>query len=102
MRSVLRRLSDSSTTVLWLTIKSAAILVVEAKFGGDSDFVANRCERFSNKFFICIWAVDLGCIEECDAFFTGCTNDLNALVSVCGGSVVGANAHAPKSHFRDF
>src|SRR6476620_642798 len=32
----------------------------------------------------------------------GCTNNVDAFVSVCGRSIVGANAHAPESHFRDF
>ena len=64
--------------MLWLTIKSASILVVEAKLASDNDFVAERRERFSYKFFVCIWAVNFGCIKERDAFFVGRTNDLNA------------------------
>src|SRR2546422_1609297 len=38
-----------------------------------------------------------------DALFMGCTNDLDALVSVCGGgAVVGADAHAPRAQFLNF
>src|SRR6266480_4688448 len=104
MRSVLRRLSDASTTflALWSAIQSYCPINREAKLACNNDFVAERRERFSDKLFVCIWAVHFGCIEERDAFVMGCTNDVDALVSVCGGSVVGANTHAPKSHFRDF
>jgi hypothetical protein len=75
--------------VLWLTIKRAAILVVEAKFACDNDFAAERRERLSDKLLVCIWAVNFGCIEERDALFTSFTNDLNALMFVSGRSVVG-------------
>jgi hypothetical protein len=46
--------------------------------------------------------VHFGGIEERDAFFMGCTNDVYALDSVCRRPVVGADAHAPRAHFRDF
>ena len=62
-----------------------ALFDVITKFGGDHDFVAERRERFANKPFIGQWPVNLGGIEERNAFFIGCTNDLNALVYGAGG-----------------
>src|SRR5258705_10395473 len=54
MRSVLRRFRDSSTTF--------RPFIVEAKFGCDSDSVADRRERLSDKLFVCIGTVKFGCI----------------------------------------
>jgi hypothetical protein len=89
--------------VFGLAVKGAAILVVEAKLGCDSDLIANRRERFSDKFFVCIWAVDFSCIEECDPFVVGCANDLDAFDRVCGGSVIGANTPISEtSNFPSF
>ena len=65
--------------MLWLTIKYATILVVETKFACDSDFLAERRERFSDKLFLCIRTVDFGCVKKRDAVFMGCTNDLKCL-----------------------
>jgi hypothetical protein len=78
--------------VLWSTIKStAAFLVIVAKFCGDSDLVANRCEGFSDKLFASIWAVNFSGIKERDAFFVGRPNELNAFGFGCWGAVVGAD-----------
>ena len=74
---------------------------VEAELGGDGDLVADGRERFSDKLFVRVRAVDLGRIEERDALFVGGTNDLDALVPVGRRSVVGADAHAPGADFRD-
>src|SRR6266481_4219149 len=79
-----------------------ALLIVEAKFGCDSDSVADRCERLSDKLFVRVGTVKFGCIEERDAFFMGCTNHPNALIFVGGGYVVAAGIHAAESHCRDF
>ena len=77
----------------------AALFIVEAKFGCDSDSVANRFQRLSDKLFVYVGTVKFGCIEERDAFFTGCTNHPNALILVGGGPVVAAGIHAAESHF---
>src|ERR1700722_16473728 len=82
--------------------KKAASFIVEAKFGCDSNSVSDRRERFSDKLFVCVGAVEFGCIEERDAFFMGCTNHANALILVGCGSVVAAGIHAAESYFRDF
>src|ERR1700740_3033192 len=37
--------------------KKAALFIVEAKFGCDSDSVADRRERLSDKFFVCVGTV---------------------------------------------
>src|SRR5260370_18068348 len=102
MRSVLRRFSDSSTT-FWMCSgrlsSPIAPSILKPNLLAITTLSRERRERFSDKLFVCIWAVNFGRIKERDAFFIGCTNDLNALVSVCGGSVVGADVHAPESYF---
>ena len=80
--------------MLWPAIK-ATCFKVKTKFACDNDFAADRRERFSDKIFVCKRAVDFGCIKERDAFFMSGTNDVDALVSVCGRSVVGAVAGGP-------
>src|SRR6266446_6682650 len=47
-----RSLVNHFPDVLWLTIKSATILVVETKFGCDSDLVAERRERSTSSSFV--------------------------------------------------
>ena len=93
----LQRVLNHFPDVLWSAIKTTACFKVETKFACDNDFVAKRRECFSDKFFVCKWTVNFGGIKERDAFFMGCTNDLNALVSGCGRTVVGADTHAPGS-----
>src|SRR5882757_1682323 len=39
-----------------------ALFIVEAKFGCDSDSVADRRERLSDKLFVCVGTVKFGCI----------------------------------------
>jgi hypothetical protein len=56
--------------VLWSAIQTTRFNV-KPKFGCDSDLVTKRRERFSNKLFVCIGAVDFGGVEERDAFFKG-------------------------------
>ena len=77
----LQRFLDYFLDVLWLAVKSTDHSIVEAEFRCDNDLVAERRERFSDKFLICIWTVNFGCIKERDAFVMGCTNDFDALVS---------------------
>src|SRR5258705_12921485 len=79
-----------------------ALFIVEAKFGCNSDSVADRRERLSDKLFVYVRTVKFGCIEERDAFLMGCTNHPNALILVRGGSGVAAGLHAAESHFSDF
>ena len=43
-------------------------------------------ERFSDKLFACIWAVNFGGIKERDAFFVGGPNVLNAFGFGCWGA----------------
>jgi len=49
--------------------KKAALFIVEAKFGCDSDSVADRRERLSDKLFVYVGTVKFGCIEQRDTFF---------------------------------
>ena len=97
-----QRFLNHFSDVIGLTIKCATILVIEAEFACDRDFIADRRERFSHKLFVRERALDLGCIEECDALFMGRPDDVDALIFGRGGSVVGADAHAAKAQFRDF
>src|ERR1700733_12654274 len=94
---------NHSPDVLRSAVKNkTALFIVEAKFGCDSDPVADRRERLSDKLFVCVGTVEFGCIEERDAFFMGCANQPDALTFVGGGSVVAADIHAAESDFRDF
>ena len=105
MRSVRRRCSDPSTTFLMCSgrlSRCTGTFDIEPELGGDGDIVAEGRERFSDKLFARIRAVHLGGIEERDTFFVGRANGSDALVSVRGRSVVGADAHAPGAQFRDF
>src|SRR6266568_135884 len=81
--------------VLWPAIKSYCPINLKTELACDNNFVAERREGFSDKLFVCIWAANFGCIEKRDALFKRCTYSLNALVYVCGRSVVGADTHAP-------
>src|SRR5216684_7758240 len=81
----LQRFLDYFPDVPWLAVKSAALLVVEAELRCDNDLVAERRECFSDKLFVCIGAVNFGCIEERDALFTSGADDLNALIFISGG-----------------
>ena len=87
MRSVLRRLSEPSTTFLMCSgrLLRPPAFDVEPELGGDDDLVAEGRERFSDKLFVRVRAVDFGRIEERDALFMGRTNDLDALVLSAGG-----------------
>ena len=104
MRSVRRRCSDPSTTFLMCSGRLSGAprtFDVEPELAGDGDVVAERRERFSDKLFARMGAVHLGGIEERDASFVRRANGSDALVSVRGRSVVGADAHAPGAQFRD-
>lgn len=78
----LERVLDHSLDVLRSAIESTGRLSIcielKPELTRDNDFVAERRERFSDKLFACIGAVNFGGIEEGDAFFMGCTNDLDA------------------------
>ena len=64
-------------------------------------FTANGRERLSYELFAGVRTVDLRCIKERDASFVGCTNDCDALVLGCWGPVVGSDAQASQTKFRD-
>ena len=104
MRSVLRRLSEASTTFLMCSGRLLRPPASRSKPNLVAMTTLSRmgCERFPDEVFVRERAVDFGGIEERDAFFVGCANDLDALVPVCGRSVVGADAHAAGADFRDF
>src|SRR5580658_6160478 len=90
---------NHSPDVLRSAVKNkAAPFIVEAEFGCDSNSVADRHERLSDKLFVCVGAVEFGCIEERDAIFMSCPNHPNALILVGGGSIVSAGIHAAESH----
>src|SRR2546426_4157258 len=97
----LERGVDNFLDLLRLAVETTGF-EVETEFACDDDLVAERRKRFSDKVFARKWTVNFGGIKKRDASFMGCTNDLNALVPVCGRSVVGADAHAPSADFRDF
>jgi hypothetical protein len=57
---------------------AAAVRVrFEAEFGCDDDFVPEGSESFADQFFVDVWAVDFGCIEEGNAALNGGSNKLD-------------------------
>ena len=88
--------------VLWSAIESYGTIDLETEFGCDNDLVAERLKRFSDKFLTCKWTVNLGRIKERHSFVMGCADNIDPLVYACGRTVIGADTHAPKPHFRDF
>jgi hypothetical protein len=98
----LQRLLNHFLYMLRPAIESDGAINGKTKLGCDNDLVAERRERLSDKLFVRIGTVHFGGIEERDALFMGCANDLNALVPVCGGPVVGADTHAAEPNGRDF
>jgi hypothetical protein len=82
--------------VVWTAVETTGFYV-KAEFACDAHAVAERGERFSHKLFARVRTVDVGGIKERHASAMRLTNDLDALVSVCRRSIVGADAHAPAS-----
>ena len=98
----LQRVLDHLLDVLRPAVEAARPSMSKPNLVAIDDLVAERRERFADELFVRVRAVDLGGVEERDAFFVGGADDLDALASVCGRSVVGADAHAPGTQFRDF
>ena len=85
MRSVLRRLSDSSTTLpdaLRSAVQPVRAVDLEAELGGDGDLVADRREGLADQFLVDVGAVDFRGVEERDASLVGVANHADALGSV--------------------
>jgi hypothetical protein len=57
----------------------------------------DRRERFADKFLVRVRPVHFGGIEERDASLMGFAQEGNALASVRGRPVVGADAHRTRS-----
>ena len=71
------------------------------RIGRDDDLVAERRERFADKLLVRIGAIHFGRVEKRDASLEGGAKDLDALISVCRRTVIGANAHAAGAEFGD-
>src|SRR5580704_5381512 len=67
----LQRFLGYPLDVLWSAIECYGTIDFETEFGCDSDLVAERLERFSDKFLAGKWTVNLGRIKERDAFVMG-------------------------------
>src|SRR5260370_40167671 len=78
-----------------------ALFIVEPKFGCNSDSVADRRERLSDKLFVYVRTVTFGGIEERYAFLMGCTNHPNALILVRAGPSVSPVLHTASAPFFD-
>ena len=90
----LERSVDHRLDVLGPAVQTTSASVeVEAELRRDPDAVANRRERFADESFARVRSVDFSGVEKRDASFMRFTENLDALVSVCRGSVVGADAH---------
>ena len=92
------RAIDGSLDVLGAAVQTtSAAFNVEAELRRDPDAVANRRERFPDKLLARVRPVHFGGIEERDASLMGFAQESNALASVRGRSVVGADAHRTRS-----
>jgi hypothetical protein len=72
----LERIFSDFLDVLWPAIspgRSPLRLGIDfpAEFRGDHDSLAKRCEGFTHEFFVYVWTIDLGRVEERDAAFDG-------------------------------
>ena len=98
-----RRLSESSTTFLMCAgrlLRMPPASMSKPNLLATTTLSRIGAERFPHELFIRERAVHFGRVEERDAPLIGGTDDPDALVSVRGWSVVGADAHAPKTDFR--
>ena len=95
------RLLNHSPDVLGPAVETTG-LNVETELRRDANAIAKRGECFPDELFACVRPVNFGGIEKRDALFVGSANHMDALGSVGRRSVVGADAHAPGSQFRDF
>jgi hypothetical protein len=66
-------------------IESYGTIDLETKFGCDHDIVAERLERFSDKFLACKWTVNLGRIKERHALVMGCADNIDTLFMLAAG-----------------
>ena len=74
----------------------------EAELGRDHDLFAHRREGFAQEFFVRVWPVGLGRVEEGDAALEGRPNEGDHLLLVRGWAVAEAHAHAAEPDGRDF
>ena len=65
-----------------------------AEFSGEYDFVAYRCKGFAHQFFIHVWAVYFGSIEEGHALVIRLVDKGDHLLSVMCNAVSMVHAHA--------
>jgi len=61
-----------------------------------------RGEGFAHEFLVCVWTIDLGRIEECDAAFDGSPYQRDHLLLVFGRAIGKAHSHAAEPKDRNF
>src|SRR5450631_4900185 len=71
--------------------------VLEAEFRRDDDFVANRCQRLADEFFVRKRTVCFGRIEQGHAAVKCCTDYLDSLIPFERRAVAKAQPHASES-----
>src|SRR5579871_405044 len=75
---------------------------LESEFGGNYDLSAEGSQRFPNKFFVNVRAVDFCSIEECDAAFYSCPDERNSHGFLYCRTEAEAKSHTPQADARDF
>ena len=75
------------------TIARAVRIDAEAKLRRDDNFIADRCECFTNKFLVRERTVRLGRVEERYTALDGGANERDRIVPVSRGAVGGAQTH---------
>ena len=104
MRSVLRRLSDSSTTFRIRSGRLSKPLVpsiLKPNLVAIANPVAHRREGLADQFFVDVGAVNFRSVEERDAPLVGLANHTDALGPVNTRTVVAAaEAHVAEAKLR--
>src|SRR5207249_11461228 len=78
-----------------------AAVAIESELRGNDYLPTERGECFAHEFLVGERAIDFGGVEEADALFHGCTDDVDHLLFVAGWPVSEAHAHTTQTNGRD-
>ena len=98
----LERFFDDLRDMHGAAVQGDRAVNLEPEFACYHHLVADRRKRLADKLLVCIWPVDLGCVEEGNALLERGADGLDALGLVGSRAIVGADAHASGADFRDF
>ena len=80
-----------------LSLRVEFLLEVETELGGDHHLIAQRSQRFSNKFLVHERTIDLCCIKERHALLNGRPQKRDHLLLISCRAIGHAHAHAAES-----